>query len=148
MAFLLNNPLGSFKRTFYHPYLSYILSSQTSRGSSCRPRYYLTMKTMQLNPVGFIPFHFHQDGVGRPSHTQCSRASLAVRFSSISADRWTLIIAGAVLPAPEHFSQPTHVERIIMWLQRMYRVDIWCLSSDLLISQKRTTSSPTKHRLG
>lgn len=76
-AFLLICTLESFRHVaFYYSCLLCILLKQHSC-SSCWPRYYLSMRTMQVYSL----FYFTSPWQLRTTfiHTQCSRASLVVR---------------------------------------------------------------------
>lgn len=133
-------------------------SKQNSQGSSRWPRYHLTMKTVQLNPIGFIWFHFQQDGLGRPSHTHpVQQQGLISRETRLHQRRqmnfnycWSravffLFFCSCTRTFQSANSRGTHY--YVNAVYCMFRADIWCLSSDLLISQQHTPPSSTQQRM-
>lgn len=116
-------------------YYASLLHKQDSQGPSRWPRYYPTVKTVQLNPIGLILFNSHQDGLGRPSHTRCSRASLAVRFRQMNFNYRSCSSCTRTIQSAS--SRGTHYYVNAEYVQSWY--------SDLLNSQKDTPPSDGNH---
>lgn len=114
-----------------------------AQGWSGWPGSELNMKTTQLDPTGrlilFPPGWLWMTFTHSTQKYLISRMIQLYQSTQLNSNYCIM----AVFAAPEHLIQAAHADCIIMWLQSVYRLDIWCLTFS-----EACATEPTKAECG